>query len=87
VAGRFSIGARRSTSTEEQANSAAYKPGPGAYKNDARWDHVGGVNLGATGGRDKPPPSMPADVAAALRPQNKPGPGVREQQARCFLQK
>ena len=72
-----SIGTRRKTSIEEEASKAAALPGPGQYKTEARWDHVGGVNLGATAGRDKPVASLPGDVAAALRPQSKPGPGVR----------
>ena len=80
--GRFSIGARRSTSIEQEASSAAYVPGPGQYRNEARWDHVGSVKLGATAGRDKPVASVPGEVAAALRPAPVPGPGVR---AQCFV--
>ena len=67
VPGRFSIGARRSTSIEQEASSAAYLPGPGQYKNEARWDHVGSVKLGATAGREKPTTSL----------LQAPGPGVR----------
>ena len=73
----ISIGTRRKTCIEEEASKAALLPGPGQYKNEARWDHVGAVNLGATAGRDKPVVSVPGEVAAALRPQPKPGPGVR----------
>ena len=73
----ISIGTRRKTSIEEEASKGALLPGPGQYRNEARWDHVGGVNLGATAGRDNPLASLPGDVAAALRPQSKPGPGVR----------
>jgi hypothetical protein len=72
-----SIGTRRKTIIEEEASKAAAMPGPGQYTNAARWDRVGGVNLGATAGRDKPVVSVPGDVAAALRPPPVPGPGVR----------
>ena len=63
----FSIGTRRKTIIDEEASKAASKPGPGQYKNDARWDHVGSVKLGATAGRDKP-----TTVVRLV-----PGPGVR----------
>ncbi len=80
----FRIGTRRKTIIDEEASKGALLPGPGAYKNDARWDHVGGVNLGATAGRDKPVASVPGEVAAALRPQSKPGPGVRNAASLLF---
>jgi hypothetical protein len=73
----ISIGTRRKTIIDEEASKAASKPGPGQYKNEARWDHVGSVKLGATAGREKPVASVPSEVAAALRPAPVPGPGVR----------
>jgi hypothetical protein len=79
----ISIGTRRKTIIDEEASKAASKPGPGQYKNEARWDHVGSVKLGATAGREKPVASVPSDVAAALRPPPVPGPGVR--MLRCVL--
>ena len=63
----ISIGTRRKTIIDEEASKAASKPGPGQYKNEARWDHVGSVKLGATAGREKPTTSL---LLA-------PGPGVR----------
>jgi hypothetical protein len=81
----ISIGTRRKTIIDEEASKAASKPGPGQYKNEARWDHVGSVKLGATAGREKPVVSVPSEVAAALRPPPVPGPGVRGSVLRVLL--
>jgi len=55
----FSIGTRRKTIIDEEASKAALLPGPGLYRNDARWARVGRVSLGGTSGRDRPIPATP----------------------------
>ena len=55
----ISIGTRRGTSIEEEARKASLLPGPGHYKNEARWGRVGRVSIGGTSGRDRPIPATP----------------------------
>ena len=56
-----SIGTRRKTIIDEEASKAASKPGPGHYRNEARWGHVGRVSLGFASGRDRPIPATPSN--------------------------
>ena len=55
----FRIGIRNRTAIAEAADAAASKPGPGQYRNDARWGYVGRVSLGFASGRDRPIPATP----------------------------
>ena len=81
----FRIGKRGKTSIAAEADAGAKLPAPGDYQVGARWNRVGSVSMGATSGRDKPVASVPPELVNALRPQSKPGPGVRRSGRRSLV--